>query len=747
MDEQVKFKGRVLYERYYNEDSFWGVFNVLTDQHLPYSVEYDSCPFDIFDDDKSQDKQYVVSVCGKVQHLFVGSEYEFIAYPQFSSKYNSWSYTPVSVTALAPKTQAEAQFFLEAILTTNQAKTILEHYPNIVQEVIDGHDNVDVSKLSGIGSVTWTRLRQKIVDNYVISDILTMLQPAGITYDAIKSLLKWEPNSAILKQKILDNPYVIIEAKGFGFDRVDKFALKLDPSLIDSSLRLFAFMRHYLSQAANNEGHTWVSIEAMHNGIIDQIPQCSGAFDHLFSPESKTNLSPIFYYTKDKIGLLKYRNYETSILEILKGLNEYKFNGNIDVESGIKKAEEKLGYELTEEQRNVVRQIQDNNVVIFTGGAGVGKTSCARAILESLDGSNIACCSLSAKAAQRIKEATGFKAMTIHRLLGFDGMSFQYNSSNRLPSDVVFIDECSMLNCEIFYDIVSAIKEGAKLIICGDYLQLPPIGAGNVFSDLLDMNDIFNISKLTKVHRQAEKSGILSDANNIRNGVTPIDLKSAQTTTGDLQDMMYVLRDQRERIQNIAVSQFVKISNSAGLNNVVLAVPRKDTVVNSALELNKRIQRELIDTKNTPFVESFYNKFYIGDRVLQIENDGERDIYNGEIGIIENVFSTNNASDVCMVVCFESTSGIKRVEYKKEHLRTVTLGYALTVHKLQGSEYPYTIVVIDNTHYSLLDTCLLYTAVTRAKKKCLMIAEPNAFRHAMAVNKNVNRQTWLKERS
>jgi exodeoxyribonuclease V alpha subunit len=306
-----------------------------------------------------------------------------------------------------------------------------------------------------------------------------------------------------------------------------------------------------------------------------------------------------------------------------------------------------------------------------------------------------------------------------------------------------------MVNCVLFYQLISAIKEGAKLIVCGDYAQLPPIGAGNIFSDLLHMDDCFNVSILRKVHRQAEASGILTDANKIREGIFPIEDPTQhpkkQIINGELKDMAYVFRDNNERIQDIVVSQFLKIKDKYGLDSVAVAVPRKDTVVNSSLEINKQIQMNVIDTENTPFVQGYANKFYIGDRILQTENDGKRDIYNGEIGYVENVFPNARKEEVCMVARFKSTLNgeDKIIEYNKEELGSVLLGYALTSHKLQGSEYDYIIVAIDNTHYVLLDRCMLYTAITRAKKMCILVSQPEAFKHAMKYNKVNSRQTWL----
>lgn len=743
MAEQVKFRGTVTYQRYYSDDSFYGVFNVKTKENLPYSEEV-SQP-GLFEDYKDFEPYHIVLVAGKMQQLYVGSEYDFIATCQYNSKYKSWNYVPSIVTTVAPSSAEDTRFFLESILTENQVNVLLEAYPNIVQEIMDGTDNVDVKRLYGIGQKTYDAIKQKVINNYVLSDIIVELQPYGVTLTSIKNLLKWESSPAILKQKIKENPYCMTEAKGFGFKTVDRIALKRDPSLIDSGKRLIAFMKYYLGEVAEDEGHTWVEMSQLKSGIIDQIPQCSALFDKLVSLQNDGEFGGYFYINNGKIGLSRFHNCEKSIYEILKELDGYDFIYKIDTELGIGKAEKELGYELSEEQKAVVEKIRDSNVILFTGRAGCGKSSTARAILNSFPDSSIACCSLSAKAAQRIQEATGFKAMTIHRLLGYTPKGFTYTSSNRMPYDVVFLDEASMVNCTLFSHLVSAIKEGAKLIICGDYAQLPPIGAGNIFADLLNMPDDFNITILKKVHRQAESSGILVDANKIREGIYPIEEPKSQILSGELKDMAYVFRDNTDRIQDIVVSQFLKIKNKYGLDSVAVAVPRKDTVTNSALEINKQIQSELIDTSETEFIQGCQNRFYIGDRVLQTENDNSRDIFNGEVGFVEEVFPNAKNDQTCLVARFKSTLNgeDKIIEYNREELNDLLLGYAMSVHRLQGSEYDYIIVAIDNTHYTLLDRCMLYTAITRAKKMCILVAQPEAFNRAMKINKTNNRQTWL----
>ena len=416
MPEPVKFRGTVTYERYYAEDSFYGVYIVKTTDNIEYGQFVDKP--DIFEDAEDFEPYNVVTIVGKVQRLYVGSEYEFICNPKYSEKYNTHQYEPISVIAKAPMSQATSRLFLSSILSERQADVLLEAYPNIIQEIIDGKDNVDVNKLYGIGSKSYDKIKERIINNYVMSDIVTLLQPLGVSMTAIRALLRWESNASILRQKINDNPYDLIAVRGFGFKKVDQLALKLDPELINSNKRLLAYMRYNLNRAAEEEGHTWILKTTLVNGIIDEIPQCKALFDDLLGQTQDGVFAGYFIVSNDKIGLKRYHDCEESIYAILKDLNHYYFKGKIDVEAGIAKAEKQLGYELSEEQRSVVRKIDKSNVVVYTGFSGSGKTSTAKAILNSFQRASIACCSLSAKAAQRIQEATGFKASTIHRLLG-----------------------------------------------------------------------------------------------------------------------------------------------------------------------------------------------------------------------------------------------------------------------------------------------------------------------------------------
>lgn len=735
-------------ERYYNEESGYGVFNIRTSEHLQYSkpiTKNDSfCG--------AQDHGgYIVSVVGKMQHLNIGAEYAFTAVPEYSKKYDSWQYKPISVISIAPKTLPEAKAFLSFILSEKQADVLLQEYPNIIDDVINNRAQVDLSKLKGIGEVTWKRIQDKILGNFVISDLITLLQPYGVTYAAIMQMLRSEENPALLRQKIMADPYLLTQIHGFGFKKVDVIALRMKPMLRDSSKRAVAFIKYYLGNQAEQEGNTWVPLPELRNEAYALIREAIPKFDELIEAERKGGL--FLKVDGNKVGLKRMFEVEESILEILRHLDELKFNHTItenDIESGIKQSEKEQGFEFSEEQMEVVHQAFQHNVVMISGRAGSGKSSIARAILNIYNNANctFASCSLSAKAAQRIQEATGFPAQTMHRLLGCKGEtggSFTHNHDLPLEQDVIFLDESSMVNASLLRSLLDAVKPGSRVILCGDYLQLPPIGCGNPFSDLLQMKNEFASFELKTVHRQAAKSGILTDANKIRDGEFPVEEPSVHMVSGEMRDMTYAFRDKRENMREIVIKRFLAAAEKDGIDNAVIVTPRRAECINSAEELNKIIQNKLF-APSVPCINRGYDVLKLGARVIQTVNNYDKDVMNGEMGYIHDVDPRAPDDEECLVVKYKNIDGTdKYISYTRKTLNQLSLAYALTVHKTQGSQWDDVIVVVDQTHYALLDSCLLYTAITRAKKKCLLVAEPNAFRSCILKNKNISRKTWLNE--
>ena len=710
--------------------------------------EYDDVPKNPFEENTDGLKMSILA--GNMQQLYLGSEYEVIATLDYNAKYKSYQYKPKIITSVMPKTADQQKIFLNSIITERQANILLDKYPNIVEDIVNGNDNVDIKSLNGIGKTTYNLIKKNVLDNYIISDILILLQPLGVKYSMIKRLLMGEPNPVLLKDKLIDNPYIMLDLKGFGFKTVDSLALKLNPEIKISAKRTYAFIKYYLKEIGNSQGHTWLNMNVLENAVRDNIPECLDVYNDLIDVEQQTER--ILHFDGDKVGLLSYYTMERDIFNILQEIQSYpslKVEDD-DIEKGIAQAEKEQGFKLTDEQRHVVNSSLNDNVCVIAGKAGCGKTTISRALLNIYKHANysIVCCALSAKAAQRITEATGFSASTIHRLLGVSpgNNGFLHNYNNPLDADVILIDECSMINSYIYHAVVSAIKEGAKIIMCGDNRQLPPIGYGNIFGDLLLKTDKLHISHLTKVLRQAEKSGILSDANKIREGVMPIEQPELRIVNGELQDMIYMFRDTREGLRNIAVKSYLAAIEQDGMDEVVIITPRKENCENSTLEINLKLSDLLLD-KQGKIMKIGKKEYLVGSKVMQIDNNYEKNVFNGEVGYIKNIEEVQEGKEktVKFEVEFKLNDQIRTITYTRNELDQLDLAYAMTIHKSQGSGYKTVIILIDMTHYTLLDTCLLYTAITRAKKRCLLLAEPSAFKMCMNNNKSKSRQTWLKE--
>lgn len=721
-DQVYEFKVKPIHEIFYSEESKYGVYSVTTKNKIPKSNKSGFVE-GIFE----------CTIAGNMQKLEIGMEYDFQGILEHNKKYNNWQYNPLRITAPRLNSSDKVRLFLESIITKRQTEILMSAYPNIINMIMNG-EQVDLTKTKGIKEATFSKITEKVIENYVISDILIMLRPLGVSFATIKNIISDEPNPVLVKQKLIENPYVLTRVNGLGFKRVDALALKLNPELRVSEHRTISFIKYFLKEEGESHGHTWISLKQLTSEVKSTLYDCFDVFKELIRKEKEK--STFLYVNKNKVGLKKYYDTEVEIFDRLLRLKEAKCNlSNINVENAINKTEDEFGFTLTEEQRNAVRSIKNNNIVIVTGNAGTGKSITLRGIINALEQYDIGMCSLSAKACQRMKEVTDRDAMTIHRLLGWTPEGFAHSDKNKLPHDVIILDEASLVNASIFLSLLKAIKTGSKLIIVFDHAQLPPIGSGNVSADLLK-GEFLKVNKFTKIHRQAEKSGILLDANKIRVGVNPLEKPEHFVTHGELKDMHYIFKNKREEINDLIVKSFIKSLKTSSLDETTIIVPRKRNCLNSAYELNQKIQDVLFPNQNN-FIKRGDIKFKLGAKVIQNINDYSKNVVNGEIGYITSINSDKNFT-------IKFSDG-KVVEYSRQDIKNIELAYAITTHKFQGSQSETIIIALDNTHWVLLDSTLLYTAITRASKRCLLIAEPQAFKTCIDNNKSKIRKTHLGE--
>lgn len=746
-DEIYKFTAIITYEQYYSDDSTWGVFGFSTKDDIPFFTK-STKTFDPFGDNNSAndtDDRKMSKLAGKMQHLVVGGEYVVKAKYKKDKKYGD-QYTPIAIYAIIPQSRETQLLFLKSMIPEWMADNLINAYPNVVNDVANGTlKTIDYSLVKGVREITWNKIKEKIINNYLISDIISMLKPIGVTYAMIKKLLSEEPNPVLLKQELEKNPYIMTKIDGIGFRKCDDLALKLKPELIDSTQRLVAFIQYYFKDLGESKGHTWCSEKILRAAISNNIYECCNRVDWLLENND------FLHIDNGRIGLKYYYDIEMQIYHLI--LNKSKIETTINIsdeaiDKAIKHAEEEQGFDYVVEQLDTIHKSLHRTVSLITGKAGTGKTSIMRAIVKAYMENNymMTASALSAMAAQRITEATEFPAMTIHRTLGCQGLNdFTYNKDNHLITDVAFLDEGSMVNASLFLHWLEAIGDNTRIIISGDHKQLPPIGFGNVFSDLIEMFDDSVVSKLVKPMRQAEKSGILVDANKIRENINPISEKlQPRIIHGELQDMYYMFRTNRQSLFNIAIKTFIKSVESDGIDNVVIAVPRRKDCLNSTNEINKVIQNELLgDVLES--IEGFDTTFKLGAKVMQTVNDYDKNVFNGEIGYVTKIserYDGKKKEEYCEVTYTDIFGKDKIIEYTKKELTALDLAYAMTVHKLQGAGRKTVIGIIDNTHHQLLDNCMLYTLLTRAKKRCLLLAEPEAFLQCIRTSHN-NRNTWM----
>ncbi len=732
-----EFKMIPIVELYYNEDSLYGVYKFWSNNiDIPYLKKTESYDFT----SNETETKLEGMLAGKTQRLNMGTEYSVKAKLEFSKKYKNYNYVPISVGQDLPKNLDEQKKFLQSVCTINQTETLLEQYPDVVQMIVDGRENeIDLSKTKGIKEITFENIKNKVLDNYAISDILSLLIPIGISFSKIRKLLGGEPNPTILKDKILDDPYILSDIPGISFKIVDKIAIGMNPEFKISKKRVISFIKEYLRQYGEDNGSSWVLEESLRAEINNNISECEGVYEEVL--EGQKQYETFLHIENNKIGLYYYWWCEKEIYRILNEINnsEPLPITQEEIDNGIKKAEEQQKFSFTQEQVEILNNMTKKNLVVLNGFAGVGKSTITRGLLNIYSNYRIGCATLSARAAQRLQEVSGFEASTIHTMLGATSLNdFIYNEDNKMPLELIVLDEYSMVFSGLFLKVFQAIRGGAKLVLVGDCGQLPPIGWGSLPTDILTKSQ-FQINTLTKIHRQAEKSGIIKAANLIRQGVDPLNgKKEFKTVYGELEDMIFMARSDKEELNAIAIKTFLESSKNVGIDNIQIIVPRKNNCINSTREINKSLQDILLDN-TLPYVTFGEQKFKLGCKVLHIKNNKNLLVSNGEVGYVDDIFNMGENGGNGLVVRYPE----KVVEYSKSDLKELELAYAVTCHKIQGGQNQRVIGIIDNSHFMLLDQTFLYTMLTRSQEKMLLLYEPYAYDKCISENKTIIRNTWM----
>jgi exodeoxyribonuclease V alpha subunit len=617
-------------------------------------------------------------------------------------------------------------------------------------EAIQNENVKELTKVSGIGVATALRIINKFKAHIDYSGVYIELDKYGLTPTMIHKLIDNYGDPNLVIQKVKENPYILAEeVDGIGWHKADIIALKNGMDVM-SEERISAYIVYYLNQQSAN-GNNWVYPNDLFTAVDELLEE---ELDVEFLKSILYNLfeKEVLFWTEDKsfICLKKYYELEKNIAlelnRLLGAKNNFKYN---NYEKIIKAIEYNQGWSFTEEQLEAVKLILNQNICVVCGYGGTGKTSAVKLAIEILKNYSVAQCALAGRASARLTEVTGQQGYTIHKLLGYNPANgFEFNSDNPLPYDIIILDETSMVGADLFYSLIRAVRTGSKLIMLGDDGQLESIGLGNVFKDILDSEAIPFI-KLTKIHRQASKSAIITESINIRTGKHIINRGwTGCETRGELNDLIMDIYDNKLFTSRKLIDYFKQeYEQTKNIMDIQIIVPMKEKGDACTFEINNEIQSwyNPPDRKKKEVVVKKYKKEYVlreGDKVINVVNNYKTynmngtltPIFNGYIGIIKDV------DDDTMIIDFEIFGTIV---IAKEYWKNIELAYAVTVHKKQGDQNKVIIIGLDYTSYVLLTRELVYTAITRAMSKCILCAESDALRYAIETSNTTKKQTFL----
>lgn len=666
--------------------------------------------------------------------------------------------------------------FLKNVLNENLVEKLFDEYDDVIK-LLENRDVKSLMKIKGIGNQVALRMIDEYEESKDYSSIYMELGQLGFTHTFIKKLVDFYKSPDTVIDIVKNNPYDLLRVDGIGFKKADEVACKVGITQYDVR-RIKGFLLYYLNDQGE-AGRSYLNYQDLMKALYDTLGFVPEEIINTTAKQMIDNKDVVVLDNGSKIALKKFYDLEKNIMNELFRLqiglvkvvenDSNKVNSIHDDyiprsfnignwETITENVEEKQGFMFTDEQRAAIKLSLDNHVMALTGGAGVGKTSTANGICSLYSGYSILACALSGKASVRITEATGLPASTIHRALGYQNGEFMFNKENKLAVDIVLIDEATMINGALFLSLLEAIPTGAKVIIMGDVQQLTPIGNCQVFADILDSN-VLPVVKLSKPHRQALRSGIIPTSIKIANQEQIFDGNyTGNAIIGELEDMELDIsgKGNDESISDKIIKYFqIELEKFHDIMEVQICVPMRLRGELSCYNLNSKIQ-SIYNPKlsNGNEIEIFLEKKkdeakkYIiraGDKVINTKNNykcinSEGDttpVFNGNMGIVKEIEKNG--------MCTIDFIGIGEVIFTKSDCKNLELGYACTVHKLQGSGFCSTIVGLDNSSYIMNNSELLYTAITRAKKYCVLIANNYAVVKSIQTKEVKTKQTFLKD--
>lgn len=607
----------------------------------------------------------------------------------------------------------------------------------VIEERIDR-----LREVPGIGEKRIRMIEQSWERQKEVKNIMLFLQDNGVSTSFAAKIYKEYGNESIVKVK--ENPYRLADdIWGIGFKTADSIAAKLGFGK-ETYVRLRSGVMYTLSRLAD-EGHVYANRQQLvdrasellnteDNVIVMTVDQMLKEQD-LVQENEAIYLLPFYYAETGTAGKLRRLGAVPAGDKLWVRLTKAREEtGNSHLSVDIEKIEHAVHMKYDEVQADAIRQAAMAKVMVLTGGPGTGKTTTTQGIIAAYRayGLRILLAAPTGRAAKRMTESTGLEAKTIHRLLECKPpQGYQKNEENPLEGDVLIIDECSMIDIILMNALLKAIPAHMRLILVGDIDQLPSVGAGNVLRDIMESGQ-FPVIRLTKIFRQAQTSRIIMNAHNINSGKMP-DISNGKNT-----DFFFIQKEEPEE----AAAEIVKL--------VKKNLPRYYKVEPAMIQVLTPMQRGTVGAANlnlalqeaiNPHGEGLRRSgfvFRVGDKVMQLKNNYDKEVFNGDIGRIVHVDLTERT----LIVSFDD----RQVEYDASELDELVHAYATTIHKAQGSEYPIVVMPILMNHFVMLQRNLIYTGITRAKKILVIVGTKKALAYGVNHVTVTKRNTMLRER-
>lgn len=609
------------------------------------------------------------------------------------------------------------------------AKAIVSRFGLETIDIIE-NDIERLLEVPRLGKKRMEKIRESWEKQKDIKEVMVFLQGHGVsTAFAAKIYRKYEKESIA---KVKENPYQLADdIWGIGFKTADSIASKMGYEKNDPR-RCRSGILYALNELAE-DGHVYAEpvqlveaatklLEAEETPVRQALASMMEAKD-VIADNDVVYLPPFYHAENGSAKRLKSLLADTSL-----------FNSDIAAEPEAEYGEKSSGIVYAEVQKAAIQKALDSKVMVLTGGPGTGKTTTTQGIIAAFKARHISIllAAPTGRAAKRMTEATGMEAKTIHRLLEYNPMDgYKRNDENPLEGDALIVDECSMIDILLFYNLMKAIPSHMRLILVGDIDQLPSVGAGNVLRDIIDSQKI-PVVRLTRIFRQAQSSRIVMNAHAINAGHFP-NIKNGLDT-----DFFFINQEDADEMVELIIGlvrdRLPKKYGYPPKEIQVLTPMQRGTV--GAGNLNIELQNALNPT-GLSLTRGGYT-FRQGDKVMQIRNNYDKNVFNGDIGYITAVDITERT----LSITFDN----RVVEYDVTELDEIVLAYAVTIHKSQGSEFPVVVMPVTMKHFVMLQRNLIYTGITRAKKICVLVGTTKALAYAIRNNTVSKRNTKLKER-